>query len=196
MTRVCSIEGCGKPHSDNDLCSTHARRLRLWGDARPDIPVVGRGNKEWLIAHVGHADEEACLIWPFGKSQAGYGKTKAKFDGKVYLYAHIAMCALRHGPMPEPKMLATHSCGNGHLGCVNPNHLRWGTSLSNAQDTVLHGRTNRGERSPLAKLSESDVRAIRAMRDQKTFKQIAKEYSVDPSTISLVMAGKNWGWLS
>ncbi len=196
MTRLCSIAGCGKPHSDNDLCSTHARRRRLWGDARPDIPVVGRGNKEWLLAHVEHTDADACLIWPFGRSQAGYASMKARVDGKSYLYAHIAMCALRHGPMPQPKMLATHSCGNGHLGCVNPNHLRWGTTQSNAQDTVSHGHSMRGERSRVAKLSEKDVRNIRARRHQKSYAQIAREYSVSPSTISLIMAGKNWGWLS
>lgn len=30
--RVCSIEGCGKPHKAGGYCSMHAQRLRRYGD--------------------------------------------------------------------------------------------------------------------------------------------------------------------
>ena len=33
---------------------------------------------------------------------------------------------------------ATHRCGHGHLSCVNPRHLEWGTSGENKRDMALH----------------------------------------------------------
>jgi hypothetical protein len=35
-------------------------------------------------------------------------------------------------------MMAIHCCGNGHLSCVNPAHLRWGTAKDNGKDAHLH----------------------------------------------------------
>jgi len=55
--------------------------------------------------------------------------------------------------MPEPGLWALHSCDNP--GCVNPDHLRWGTELDNIKDAIArrkHGVT----------FSEDDVRFIRS----------------------------------
>lgn len=36
--KVCSIEGCGRIYASRGFCDLHVRRLREWGDPRPDIP--------------------------------------------------------------------------------------------------------------------------------------------------------------
>jgi len=38
----------------------------------------------------------------------------------------------------QPCPFAHHSCGNGHLGCVNPKHLYWGDASQNAKDAAKH----------------------------------------------------------
>lgn len=36
------------------------------------------------------------------------------------------------------KAVCRHLCGNGHLSCVNPKHLRWGTPGDNVSDQQHH----------------------------------------------------------
>ena len=48
------------------------------------------------------------------------------------------MCLLTQGTPPENGMLVRHLCGNGHLSCVNPGHLAWGTASDNASDAAKH----------------------------------------------------------
>jgi hypothetical protein len=57
------------------------------------------------------------------------------------LYAHRLMCQLAHGDPPTPDHIAAHSCGRGHEGCVNPNHLSWKTYSENELDKRVHGTT-------------------------------------------------------
>lgn len=47
------------------------------------------------------------------------------------------MCRLAHGA-PEADWVARHLCGNGHMSCVNPRHLAWGTNAENQNDYRLH----------------------------------------------------------
>ena len=39
MGRVCSIEGCGRPHKAKGYCGAHYHRVVATGDARPDEPI-------------------------------------------------------------------------------------------------------------------------------------------------------------
>jgi hypothetical protein len=47
------------------------------------------------------------------------------------------MCQMAHGA-PHEGEVARHKCGNGHLSCVNPTHLCWGTVEQNKMDHHLH----------------------------------------------------------
>lgn len=78
---------------------------------------------KWLRAHTDYS-HDWCLIWPFVSKLHGYGQFG--YLGKNY-YAHRFMCELAHGPAPSPLHEAAHSCGRGHEGCVNPQHLSWKT---------------------------------------------------------------------
>lgn len=186
--RICSIDGCGKPHDSKGLCKAHYWRLRKHGDPlgggtkKGDIP---RFISEIVLPH----DSDECLFWPFGKSTQGYGQIS--INGKKNL-ANRYVCELAHGSPPSPRHEAAHSCGNGRKGCVNPKHLSWKTSKENKADKLLHGTHNRGERHNMAKLTEEQVRSILSIRGEKTQKEIAEMYGVSEMTISRIYSGEAW----
>lgn len=138
--KPCAVNGCkNNAHwtakGAKGWCASHYNRHRRHGD-----PLGGMSNRgattKWLHENVGHVSETECLEWPFGRTSNGYGA--ATLGGK-WIAAHRAMCILAHGEPPPEKPLALHTCGNGSSGCVNPNHLYWGTYAENAADSVAHG---------------------------------------------------------
>jgi len=48
------------------------------------------------------------------------------------------MCLLTLGTPPCDGFETRHLCGNGHLSCVNPKHLPWGTRGDNVADQTRH----------------------------------------------------------
>ena len=131
-----------------------------------------------------------CLIWPFAKDRHGYGQIR--YEGKPQYVSRI-ICTHRHGPPPTLKHQTAHSCGNGHLGCVNGEHLRWATRAENEADKLMHGTHQLGERNPSAKLTEVDVAIIRKWHG--TQREIARQYNIDQSTVSFIQNRKSWAWL-
>lgn len=81
-----------------------------------------------------------------------------------------------------------HVCDNP--ACVNPEHLFLGTNAQNHADKVSKGRQYQGARHHHAKLSDEDVRAIRA--DRRGVNAIAEAYRVSHSTISEIRSRKLW----
>lgn len=82
-----------------------------------------------------------CTTWPehYARHSHGYGRTRV--DGRC---VHVLVCTWYHGPRPptDPRVPGNpqvrHLCGNGHLGCFTPAHLRWGTAAENAADRSIH----------------------------------------------------------
>lgn len=130
-----------------------------------------------------------CLIWPFSNPN-GYGMFgRTIADKKVMFYAHRVMCEMVHGPAPSPNHEASHECGNGHLGCVHPQHVVWKTKSQNQLDRARHGRKNQG---PVGKLTQAKARDIRALRNNFTQQQLANMFGVSRSNISFILNGKLW----
>lgn len=100
--------------------------------------------RRWLQDHASCGGDD-CLIWPFGRSHYGYGQFE---EAGRYLRPHRVMCEIVHGPEPFPKAHARHLCSNGHLGCVNPKHIAWGTAQENSADMVAAGRATGRPRKP------------------------------------------------
>lgn len=69
-------------------------------------------------------------------------------------------------------------------------NLRWDTAASNQADRVKHGTSNRGSSCGSAKLTESQVIAIRS--DNRLQRIIAIDYGVWPAHISRIKNGKRW----
>lgn len=191
-TRICSIEGCGKPHWAYGWCVAHQRRFRRHGH-----PLAGRtfeGTAQaWLETHKNFSGDE-CLIWPFKRNWQGYARMY--HEGKQTMVSRL-ICVHRRGPPPTPKHEAAHSCGKGHLGCVNGSHLRWATRKENHADMLIHGTHGRGERNSTAKLTEADVLAIRALRAATGLSQskIARRYGVTRAAVCDIVIRRSWAWL-
>ena len=119
----------------------------------------------------------------------GYGVLNKKVVSRL-------ACERRNGPPPDHKYDAAHSCGNGHKGCVNPNHLSWKTRKDNMADQLEHGTRNRGERQGHSKLTKEIVLEIRSKRGTQTQISIAEEYGLSAGHVSNLMNGKkSWEWL-
>jgi hypothetical protein len=141
-------------------------------------------NAEWLAEQVGYAGDD-CLQWPFGRS-SGYGMVK--YEGEI-TYAHRVMCRLAHGEPPTPKHEAAHSCGKGHEGCINPNHLSWKTHAENQRDRIAHGTIQAGHKR---KLSFDDALKVRALRGKLSQREIGEMFGITRANVSYIQLGKTY----
>lgn len=195
--KSCSVQNCnGNSHRDGEgkrgFCSKHYQRWQHHGD-----PNIIRGvpspAMDWLH-HQMHTKDKACLVWPFHTGANGYGRAHSPKNG-VLTNASRIMCELAHGAPPSDIHEAAHSCGNGSKGCVNPNHLDWATPADNHADKLRHGTHNRGERHGASKLTENDVRKIRALIGTTSQAAIARMFNIHQCAISEIKTGRKWGWL-
>lgn len=144
--------------------------------------------KRWIEQHATH-DGLDCLIWPFKDDGSGRGAISV---GKVRMTAPRYMCLIAHGEPPTKEHQAAHSCGNGHLGCMNQAHLSWKTPLENQADRKLHGTHMEGVSHPLAKMTAETVLQILALKGVMRQKDIAALFGVDKGTVSNIMTGRQW----
>lgn len=188
IPRLCSIPDCGKRSEARGLCPAHYRRWRRHGSATGG--GTGKGEvRKYLDDFVMTYDGEDCLVWPYAKSGNGYGLIK--IDGKNRLVPRL-ICESLSGPPPTPNHEAAHSCGKGHEGCVNPNHLRWATHVENCADRALHGTQVIGAAHDSAKLTEDDVREIRRLRNRLPQTEIAERFGVVQSRVGAIQRGESW----
>ena len=129
---------------------------------------------------------DGCWLWRGASDQAGYGQVtcRQKFFG-----AHRLAYLAAYGRLPRGAVIR-HSCDNP--SCVNPRHLKAGTQAENIRDRDARGRTARGERHGLAKLTAGDVLAIRAEYRPGAAPALADQYGVAPSTIWSIGEGRTW----
>jgi hypothetical protein len=120
-----------------------------------------------------------CWEWQGGKANSGHGRFW--FDGKQ-IPAHRAAYLIEVGEIPEG-LNVCHSCDNPP--CVNPRHLWLGTQAENLQDMC-----DKGRHVGCRKLTEDDVRAIRASNDSSA--DLAKHYGMTYHAIWAVRAHRTW----
>lgn len=189
-SRICSVPECGKRHHKRGLCSAHSKRLARHGALDPLISAKG-SKKAWLDAHADYNGDD-CLIFPFKPN--AYGRAQIQIEGSA-VFASAYMCELTHGQRPSERHEAAHSCGNGHLSCVAPNHLRWATFEENKADMIEHGTILRGEKNPHHRLSEPEAREILSLRGIVSQRELARRFGVSRSAIMLIHTRRNWAWL-
>lgn len=148
---------------------------------------------ERFMAKVAPIPIAGCWLWMGAGHPTGYGRF-AMGAGTVD-FAHRASYRLFIGEIPAGHYVC-HRC-DVRL-CVNPAHLFAGTATDNMRDASAKGRIRlprpeqmlRGERQPMAKLTDEQVREIRASSEPQ--KALAARFGVDPSTVSLVKSGRTW----
>ena len=131
---------------------------------------------------------ETCWLWTGCRNRYGYGQFD--MNGKTRT-AHQVSWLLSNRSIPEGHVLR-HKCRNRH--CVNPEHLETGTVAENNADKIRDGTTNRGIKHPMVKLTEEQVREIRA-RATESQTLLAEEYGVSNRAISQIITRKRWAWL-
>jgi hypothetical protein len=151
--------------------------------------VYPKPAEDFLRDHVTYAGDN-CVIWPFAKKGGGRGRALygAVKIGGIQKQAHRCMCILANGEPPTPSHEAAHSCHNP--ACINPRHLRWATRLENEGDKNLRGTRPKGEHHANARLSDEDVRAIRA--DRRPQREIAKSYGISQTPVSKIKRLESW----
>lgn len=152
-----------------------------------------------------------CWEWQDGTDEKGYGKISYKNYPEL---AHRMVLSLVLGKVLSPKELACHTCDNPK--CCNPSHLFLGTHKDNTQDMLKkkrhyafthpekareHGLKQKaylpkfeGSKHPKSKLTENDVKYIRAnyKPHKVTLKELAKKFDVDLTTVSDIVRRKTW----
>lgn len=192
--RICTVPECGRPHAGLGFCEGHRARFKKYGTPTGGSPLRHYGETKRSKAVLAFLEAAAicqddnCLIWPFTKIAGGYPVIALAAERRRY--AHRAVCEKVHGVAPTNKHEAAHSCGNGHMACVNGSHLRWATPSENNFERSEHGTMPRGVSHPAAKITEQDVIAIRT--DIRKHKAIAADFGIDTSNVCLIKSGKAW----
>jgi len=189
---LCSIEGCGKPKSYTSklYCPMHYQRKRKGMDMRPEPLILLRKDTFDFFENIkpGSAD---CIIWPYWRNSSGY----AEFAHRNYKSKIVSrnVCIKFHGKPRNESDEAAHSCGNGHLGCVNPDHLSWKSHKGNHEDRESHGTNLAGVENPNAKLTDEKVLQMRKMRGEGfTYQAIADAFDVAIATSHKICIRKGW----
>lgn len=194
--KPCSIEGCkGNAHYSAKGARGWCRRhYRLWQSRGEPVPLKAANGEPmgYLKGFVLQNRGGECLLWPYARTSNGYAWVYNPEGSK--LVSRI-LCEEVHGPPPSDVHEAAHSCGNGHMGCVTREHIRWASPLENAADRQGHGTQCRGEAIGTSKLTAEQVREIRQLQGSLPIDEIASRFGVTPASISHIHTGHTWSWL-
>lgn len=153
-----------------------------------------------------------CWLWMKARTN-GYGCVN--LNRKTYKSHRVAWALACGGSMPPSHLCVCHRCDNPL--CVNPSHLWLGTLAENNRDRSLKGRSAssathpgafaqgdehytrrlgalvKGEAHPFSKLTETGVRAIRALAEQGIPQAvIAEKFGLPRPTICKVVHRTTW----
>jgi len=155
------------------------------------VPILTHDDavRFWDKVHQRHPDD--CWGWKASVTKGnGYGQFG--IDGRM-VGAHRVAYFLGTGRQPTG-LHVLHKCDNKR--CCNPAHLFLGTNGDNCNDYLAKGfgphlgHDQVGERNGNARLTEADVRAIRAANDIQRI--IAARYGITQVMVSRIKLRRAW----
>lgn len=172
----------------------------------PPLPVIPHAEVRhisWAYGYCISSDGRLYTCWSGGKyrklnprwkrlkgsKNIRMGHMVSSINSRHY-YLHRLVLEAFIGPCP-PGMEGCHKDGNPQNNHID--NLRWDTRLGNMRDMVIHGHSQRGERSPYSKLTDEKVIQIRILyANGHTQQEIATMFNTARATISIVVNGKSW----
>jgi hypothetical protein len=147
--------------------------------------------KAYIEERVQMVPWSGCWLWERALTGHGYGNAvRAVGNRRWWFAAHSLSYEAFVGPVPG-RMMVRHRCDVP--ACCNPDHLEVGTVADNHMDMVERGRSLRGARNHMSKLSESDVKCIVKMRAQgMIYRDIGERFGVSARAVGNVIRGDRW----
>jgi hypothetical protein len=186
----CAIDGCVDPAILKGMCRIHYDAERRRGSALAPAKKRGNGTVVPFIRATVEADPDACVFLG--------SRCSVRFQGKDRSYTHVVMILAGKGEAP-PGLEACHSCGNGHLGCITPRHLRWDTHQANYADAVGHGTATRppvrvGSANRSSRVTEDQVLEIIDLigRGGSTDAEIGNKFGASADIVRRIRLGRTW----
>lgn len=186
--KICSIDGCGRVLYARDWCEMHYARWHRKGstEKREYKPTPRDGVVARFESNVRKTD--SCWLWTGCLNSSGYGTISV--DGKCYLSHRLSWDLFKSKKIGKKFVL--HMCDV--RSCVNPSHLFTGSQKDNISDMITKGRQRAGRltgtKHGMSKLSEDDVRTIRASKQSASV--LAKQFSISRSNVGMIRTGKTW----
>ena len=190
--KTCTTEWCGESADAKGLCHACADWSRRNGGADPTNRRYRYGRTGADIMTMVLAIEPdhvtGCRIVDGVFGTNGQGYPNASVNGKLQSITRVVLSE-KLGRKLAPEMKACHTCDTP--SCASPDHLWEGTHQDNMNDRDAKGRNARGERTSVAKLTDDDVRMIRATYDRNSA-ELSDMYGVTQATIMKVVNRKSW----
>jgi hypothetical protein len=129
-----------------------------------------------------------CWNWT---ASCRYGYGKFGLNGKT-IQSHRLSYELANGDIPEG-LIVRHKCKQNRK-CVNPDHLEVGTYQDNRNDMIRDGTLPKGETHGRSKLTDTQVKEIRALYavGDITQRNLAKSFAISQREICRVVNNKSW----
>ena len=170
VAKIMTCEACGQVFTRRTGPAVHCSlSCRFWSK-------VDRG-----------AGPRACWPWTALRSRSGYGHTYVRSSPAR---AHRVAWELTRGPIPEGLIVRHLVCDNPL--CCNPAHLAVGTNADNSADMTAKGRQALGVRNGNVRLTEADVRALRATSETVSCAEWGRRLGVSKRVIYDVRSGRIW----
>jgi hypothetical protein len=139
---------------------------------------------------------DTCWNWTRSVSSSGYGQISSGLNDAKPINTHRLSWRIHFGDIPAGQWVL-HRCDNKR--CVRPDHLFLGTLQDNVSDMMAKGRDYRGEpkrgdKNAKAKLTWSQVRAIRHLYSAGHVGAalLAPLYNISGTQAKNIVSGKCW----
>lgn len=154
--------------------------VSTYGRVRSYDRIVG-------AAHNSTALRKGRILTPVKLSNKYLGVTLADEQVRKQIMIHNLVLLTFRGPKPK----GHHA---RHLDCNSSNNklsnLKYGTPTTNALDSIRNGKTARGIKHGMAKLTESQVVAIRSSSADREY--LGEKYGIHPGHVYHVQNRNVW----
>ena len=193
---TCIIEGCeATTIRARGWCDRHYERWRKHGDPLLLKHVRGDDMRRFMRYVDKESHPDGCWLWT-GAKRSGRAAERGEFQVYVdgvrkkklpyrWYYEQI------HGPIPDG-FCCMHTCFNGHIGCINPAHIRVGTDAENANMADRTGENHHAARVPDSVVAESIARVRAGEPRAAVAKSLtARGWSTGATTVGAWVCGRN-----